>query len=74
FYSVKRHDDDALSYTCRTYQSMFFYSKDTSLYIKEKYIELGNHWYTPRKMIEIIQYERQLYERQLKESAHNTNP
>lgn len=74
FYSVQKHDDDTHSYTCRTYRSIFFYSKDTSLYIKGKYIELGNHWYTPRKMIEIIQYERQLYERQLKESAHNTNP
>ena len=48
FYSVQRHDDDSRSYTCRTYRSMFFYSNDSALFSKEKYIELGPHWYTPR--------------------------
>ena len=48
FYSVKRHDDDVHSYTCLTYQSMFFYSNDSTLFSKEKYIELGHRWYTPK--------------------------
>lgn len=52
FNSVIRHSSDAsplASYTCRTSQTILFYSKDSTLFNKERYKELGQHWYTPKR-------------------------
>lgn len=52
FNSVIRHRNDAsplASYTCHTSRTILFYSKDSTLFNKEMYKELGQHWYTPKR-------------------------